>query len=249
MILEGSVSIKAAVLNRKRRVVRILADEKKHDRDLNFILRQAEEAGIPVERVKAETVAETASGRTHGGIIAEAYGRKYETIDDCLKEENPFFALIEGVEDPFNLGYIARTLYSCGCGGMILRKREWAEAEAVILRSSAGAFDAMNIVMSDDPASLVRDLKEKGFRCFAAMRKDAVVYDEPDYTGPVLLAVGGEMRGLSAGVRQQMDQNIYIPYANDFRNALNAAGAAAVLGFEVFRQRRIAGRRSGSEAV
>ena len=243
MILEGSVSVKAAVLNGKRRVIRLMIDEKKNDKDLRFILRRAEEKGIPVERMNSPQIAEIAGGRTHGGILAEAEGRNYENIEDCLTSENPFLVLIEGVEDPFNLGYIARTLYSCGCEGLLLRKRDWSSAEGVILRSSAGAFDAMNVVMTQDPASLVRFLKEKGFGCYAAMRKDAVVYDEPDYTGPVLIAVGGEMRGLSSGVRQETEQNIYIPYANDFRNALNAAGAAAVLGYEVFRQRRTAAGR------
>lgn len=238
MILEGSVSVKAAVLGGRRKVCRVIADRQKNDRDLRFILRQAEASGIPAERVSPEEIAELAAGRTHGGILAEAEERRYDSLAACCRGENPFLFLIEGVEDPFNLGYIVRTLYSCGCGGLILRQRNWQTAEPLILKASAGAFDRMNIVMSEDPAAEIRRLKERGYRCFAAMRKDAAVYDEIDYTVPCVIAVGGEMRGLSAGVRQETEKNIYIPYANDFRNALNASGAAAVLGFEVFRQRR-----------
>ena len=81
-------------------------------------------------------------------------------------------------------------------------------------------------------------LKKAGVACYAAMRKDARIYDEIDCTVPLLIAVGGEMRGLSASVRREITNNIYIPYANDFRNALNAASAAAVLSYEAARQRR-----------
>ena len=96
----------------------------------------------------------------------------------------------------------------------------------------------MNIVMSDDLPQLVKDIKKQGVKTYAAMRKDAITYLEADYRKPSLIAIGGEMRGLSSAVRNEIEQNIYIPYANDFRNALNAASAAAVLSFEVYRQRR-----------
>ena len=150
----------------------------------------------------------------------------------------PLLFLVEGVEDPFNLGYIMRTLYSAGCSGLILSERNWENAEKVIIRSSAGASEYLNVVMEKDLAGCLRKLKKQGVRCYAAMRQDAIVYDEADYCEPVLIAVGGEMRGLSASVRQEIDTNIFIPYANDFRNALNAASAAAVLSFEAARQRR-----------
>ena len=71
------------------------------------------------------------------------------------------------------------------------------------------------------------------------MRKNAIPYTEADFRKPVLLCIGGEMRGLSQAVLKQSDQNIYIPYGSDFRNALNASAAAAVLGFEVLRQRSV----------
>lgn len=238
MIIEGSVSVKAAILGGKRDVYRLLADEKKHDRDLSFILAKAFERGIPVEKVSREKIDEIASGRTHGGLIAEAGNRRYQSLEDCLREKPAFLALVEGVEDPFNLGYIMRSLYAAGCTGLILRERDWSSAESVIMRSGAGSSEYLNVVLTSDAAETVRKCRNNGVMCCAAMRKDAIVYDQADYTGPVLIAIGGEMRGLSSAVLKEMDQNIFIPYANDFRNALNAAGAAAVLGFEVFRQRR-----------
>ena len=200
MLLEGNVSVKAAILGNHRKVEKLYYDKHKNDKDLNFILHRAKEKGIP-----------------------------------CMPLE---LVLLEGVEDPFNLGYIIRTLYSAGCDGLILPRHDWTSAESTIAKSSAGAFEYMNIVMSDNLPQLVKDIKKQGIKTYAAMRKDAIIYLEADYHIPCLLAIGGEMRGLSSAVRNEIEQNIYIPYANDFRNALNAASAAAVLSFEVYRQRR-----------
>jgi 23S rRNA (guanosine2251-2'-O)-methyltransferase len=238
MIIEGNVSVKAAVLGGMRSVSRVLVDEKKHDKDTAWILHRCQDRKIPVEHVKREVIDNQASGRTHGGLIAEVSPRILQTKEDTIKSDHPFLALVEGVEDPFNLGYIMRTLYSAGCNGLILKKRNWETAEPTILKSSAGAFDSLNVVMSEDPAQDLKWYKSRGVRCYAAMRKDAIAYDEADYTGSCLIAIGGEMRGLSSGVRQEIDQNIYIPYANDFHMALNAAAATAVLAFEVVRQRK-----------
>ena len=90
---------------------------------------------------------------------------------------------------------------------------------------------------TDDLSKDVKWYKQQGIKACAAMRKDAVPYWNNCYTEPCLIAIGGEMRGLSSGVLKEMDQNIYIPYANDFRAALNAAGACAAIFFEAFRQR------------
>ena len=237
MILEGNVSVKAALMGGRRTVSKLFVDAAKHDKDTSWILHRAEERNVEIIRTSREKIDAMAAGRTHGGLIAEAGPRTYQQLNDTLQAEKTFVVLLEGVEDPFNLGYIMRTLYSAGCTGLILRQRNWENAESTILKSSAGAGEYINVVLSEDPAETVRWYKQNQVRTFAAMRKDAITCYEADYRGPVLLAVGGEMRGLSSGVLKETQQNIYIPYANDFHSALNAAGAAAVLGFEVYRQR------------
>lgn len=238
MLLEGNVSVKAAILGNHRKVEKLYYDKHKNDKDLNFILHRAKEKGIPCMPLEREEINAMATGRTHGGLVAKAGPRVYQELSECMHGEAPFLVLLEGVEDPFNLGYIIRTLYSAGCDGLILPRHDWASAESTIAKSSAGAFEYLNIVMSDDLPQLVKDIKKQGIKTYAAMRKDAITYLEADYRKPSLIAIGGEMRGLSSAVRNEIEQNIYIPYANDFRNALNAASAAAVLSFEVYRQRR-----------
>ncbi len=236
MRLEGRISVKAAILAGNRTVREVYVRNDLNDRDTSFIIHRAEERGIPVIRMTAEQIDEMAQGKTHGGILADAGERTFQDLSACLDNDSPFVVMLEGVEDPFNLGYVIRSLYSSGCTGLILRNRDWSWSENTIVRSSAGAYEYMNVVLSDDMAETVRTLKQHGLFVYAAMRRDAVSYFEADFSRPVLLCIGGEMRGLSSAVLKECDQNIYIPYANDFRAALNAAGASAALGFEVMRQ-------------
>ena len=237
MRLEGRISVKAAILAGNRTVREVYVRNDLNDRDTSFIIHRAEEHGIPVTRMTAEQIDEMAQGKTHGGILADAGERTFQDLSVCLDNDSPFVVMLEGVEDPFNLGYVIRSLYSAGCTGLILRNRDWSWSENTIVRSSAGAYEYMNVVLSDDMAETVRTLKQDGLYVYAAMRRDAVSYFEADFSRPVQLCIGGEMRGLSSAVLKECDQNIYIPYANDFRAALNAAGASAALGFEVMRQR------------
>ncbi|MDY6035191.1 MAG: RNA methyltransferase [Bulleidia sp.] len=237
MLLEGNVSVKAAILAGNRQVETVYYDMDKKDKDLQFILYRAKERNIACIACKRDKINEMATGRTHGGLVAIAGDRQIQSLSDCLKTKNPFLVLLEGVEDPFNLGYIVRTLYSAGCHGLILPKHDWSRVESTITKSSAGAYEYMPIVMSDDLPGIVDEIQKQGIHTFAAMRKDAISYLDGDYRQPCMLAIGGEMRGLSSAVLKKIEKNIYIPYANDFRNALNAASASAVLSFEVYRQR------------
>ena len=237
MRLEGRISVKAAMLAGNRTVRQIYVRDDLNDRDTSFILRRAEERGILIERLSETQINDMAQGKTHGGILADAGERTFQELAACLDHECPFVVMLEGVEDPFNLGYVIRSLYSAGCTGLILRNRDWSWSENTIVRSSAGAYEYMNVILSDDMAETVRILKQHGLYAYAAMRRDAISYFEAQFDRPILLCIGGEMRGLSSAVLKECDQNIYIPYANDFRAALNAAGASAALGFEVMRQR------------
>lgn len=236
MIIEGNISVKAALLGNKREVKEIYVLDNKKDKDTSFILHKAKERNIPIHLCTKEEIDEKSSGHTHGGLLAEVGMRSYENLDELLHTNNPFFVLMEGIEDPFNLGYVMRTLYSAGCDGLIIKERSFGDSESIILKSSAGAYEYLNIISSKDVIEDIKKIKEKGIKAICAMRKDAIAYTEANLKKPLLLAIGGEMRGLSSKVLQEMDQNIYIPYANDFRNALNASSATAVLAYEVKRQ-------------
>lgn len=237
MFIEGDVSVKAALLGQKREIDMIYMDDSRHDKNAHFIEMKAKELHVPFERTARSYIDDLATGRTHGGLIAQVEPRRYDALKSVFTNDMPFVVFLEGVEDPFNLGYIMRSLYSAGCNGLILKKRDWTNVEPVILKSSAGAFDYINTVLVEDTESMIHTCMDQGLHVYAAMRKDAKPYFEANFKRPILLMIGGEMRGLSSKSLALADENIYVPYANDFRNALNAAGAAAVLGFEVMKQR------------
>ena len=234
--IEGGLSVKAAMLAGSRQIEAVYLDEARHDKDAHFIVRKAQEKHIPVILKSRSWIDAHAQGRTHGGLIAQVSPRSFQQLSEVLSD-NPCVFVVEGVEDPFNLGYIMRSLYSAGASGLLLSARNWQPVESTILKASAGASEYLNVVLSEDLPGDIAALKKQGLKAYAAMRKDAIAYWDADYTEPCLIAIGGEMRGLSSKVLKEMDQNIYIPYANDFRAALNAAGAAAAIAFEGFRQR------------
>ena len=238
ILFEGSLSVKAVILSGKREVFDVLIDERKKDRDTAFIIRKAEEKGISVKTMPRSEIDLLASGKTHGGVLCTASERIYDKLEDCFQDKNPFLAILEGIEDPFNFAYALRTLYAAGCSGVLLNGRNWTQQDNLIAKSSAGASEYIRLIDCENMEKTLLDCKQKGCQVYCAMRKDAVEMYDVDYTGPFVLAIGGEKRGLSKLVLNQSNQNIMIPYANDFKNALNASSAVAAVAFEVVRQRR-----------
>ncbi len=235
-ILEGNISVKAAIINAFRSVSAIYVDPEKKDKDTFYILREANQRGIKiVYRSRAEIDA-MASGRTHGGMLAKVGERTFQSLDDFLSKDTVYLAMIEGIEDPFNFGYLLRTFYAAGVDAVILPKRNWTTAADVVTRASAGASEAIPLIIAEDMEEILGQLKQADIPLYCAERKNACSLYDIEFPRRLCIAIGGEMRGLSKAVRAAADQNIYIPYGRDARNALNAAAAAAIFSFEVLRQ-------------
>lgn len=234
-LVEGNISVKACILANRRKVYEIYIDAKKKDKDTLFIIHQAQLRNIPIHRVKREDIENLAEGKTHGGCIGFVSEREYQQIEDKKK---PFYAIVEGIEDPFNFGYICRNLYAAGCDALIVPHRNYSSAVTTVTKSSAGASEYINIVESDDIPALITSLQKKGIKLYCAMRHDSIVYTKANFKEGCIIALGGEKRGLSKQILELSNQNIHIEYANDFKNALNGASATCILAFEVVRQRQ-----------
>lgn len=239
MIVEGAIAVKTAIKSKYRRVEKIYIDVDKHNSDVAYIVQEAYTDRIPVERCSIEKIMELASGKTHGGIIADVEPRRFQAITSLLTVDKPFLALVEGVEDSYNLGYILRSLYAFGCNGVILPQREWNFEDNVMLKSSAGASEYIPIHLSDDLIETCEILHQNDFKIVSAFRgKNAKnIYKANLKNDSILVCIGGPLRGLSKEVLDNSDEFVYIPYANDFKNALNAASATVVVASEVFRQK------------
>lgn len=241
-MVEGNISVKAVLLANRRTVTRLLVDKKKKDRDTAFILRKAKEKKVAIEYKDREEIDQLANGKTHGGIIAFCTKRSYQSLSEILPKKELFLALIEGVEDPFNFGYILRTLYAAGCDGVIVPLRNWSTAANVVTKASAGASEYIPICISEDMKVTLTQLKEAGVSLVLGQRSDAVSLYDYRFPDRVCIAIGGELRGLSSLIRSYGDQNVFIPYHAEFKNALTAAASTAIFSFELLRQRTKQGK-------
>jgi len=232
MIIEGAISVKSALLGLNRDVYKIYIDKSKKTKDFNYLRKLIKSKNISLIELDRKELDKIASSKTYGGILAEVSSRKSNDL-----EKGDIF-LVDGVEDPFNLGYIMRNLYAFGIKNIILAKKDYSFCEAQILKSSAGAYDFMNVCFEDDFVNIVKDLK-KNHKVYALKRSDDSkdIFDEY-FSQDSLFLLGGEKRGITSELELLADTYLYIPYGSDFRNALNACNACAVCATLLYSQRK-----------
>lgn len=231
MLIEGTISIKAAIKYHKRKVNKVLIDEKKHDKDFNYIRFLCKSENIELLETKREDLDKIALSKTYGGILAYADTRKEDEFDDS----DIFY--IDGIEDPFNIGYIMRTLYAFGIKNILLASHDYSNMEAQILKSSAGAYEMMNVRILKDIDYLYELKKE--YTLIALKRgDDATDIFDYDFDSKCLFMLGGEKRGISKNLMNICDDYLFIPYASDFRNSLNASSVSAIVATLIYGAKR-----------
>jgi 23S rRNA (guanosine2251-2'-O)-methyltransferase len=239
-VLEGFISVRAALKSGSRAINRIVIRHNKWDRGVAWLEHAAADAGIPVERVDTDVIDALAGGSTHGGIVAEVGPRRFVELDALGRDRPaPFIALVDGVEDPFNFGQAVRALYAAGADGLVLRPRNWMSAVGVVARASAGASEWMPTAIADTALEAAAHFRARGLVVACAAQRDAISIYEADLTRPLLLVIGGEKRGITRSFVEQADLRFEIPYGQPFDQSLGTAAATAVLAFEVMRQRQM----------
>ena len=239
VVLEGRISVEAALRGRAREVSEILALQP-GDRRLARVRALAGERGVPIRMVSTADIDELASGRTHGGLLALAGERRFLPLEQLIHDAgpSPFLAMLDGVEDPYNFGAAIRGLYAAGADGLIVRPRSWEQAAGIVARASAGASELMPTGVAETTELAGAVCRAGGLRVVcAAARSDAVSMHDADLAGPLFLLVGGERRGITRSFVDHADLVVRIPYARAVLGSLGTATAAAVLAFEVMRQR------------
>ena len=181
-----------------------------------------------------------ATGRTHGGILAEAGLLRYAEPVELAAGERPFVAMLDGIEDPYNFGYAIRSLYAAGADGLAVRRREWGESEATVVKASAGASELLPIAEVEGVESAADLFNENGLAVACTAKRDATPIYDADLSGPLFLLVGGERRGITREFLSRADLVLEIPYRRRFSLSLGTVAAVSVLAFEVMRQRRSA---------
>ena len=244
-VFEGMTSIRAIISGidsgtNDRIIEKILFDEsklKKISKEIGYLRAVSEKYGYTLVQTNSEELDKLTLGNSHGGIVAICKERTLPSLSPEKIKPDGFYVMIQGIEDPYNFGYSLRSLYACGCDGIILDGRNWMSAAGVVSRSSAGASERFEIFTAEstEAAELFSSL---GYRVVSASEDTDVYLDEADLTGPIFLIVGGEKRGISRALLDRCDLRVKIPYAREFRASLSAASATTMFAYEIMRQRR-----------
>lgn len=221
-------------------IERLLVQKGCQDGPVLSILREAKKAGTLVDFVPRERLDHMSETGRHQGVIATLAAFSYRSIEDMFalaekKQETPFFFLLDGIEDPHNLGAIIRTANLAGAHGVILPKRRAVGLTATVVKASAGAIHHTPVARVTNLVSTMEDLKKRGM-WFACAAMDGELMYRQNLTGSIGLVIGNEGSGVSRLVREHCDFISSIPMNGDI-DSLNASVAAGVLAYEIVRQR------------
>ncbi|MEF2638738.1 MAG: 23S rRNA (guanosine(2251)-2'-O)-methyltransferase RlmB [Lachnospiraceae bacterium] len=210
------------------------------DGPVRTIVREARKHDTILQFVAKERLDQMSQTGKHQGVIAYAAAYEYASVEDILaaareKNEPPFIFILDGIEDPHNLGAIIRTANLAGAHGVIIPKRRAVGLTGTVARTSAGALNYTPVAKVTNLAATIEELKKEGLWFVCAAMDGEVMY-RMNLTGPIGLVIGNEGEGVSRLVREKCDMTASIPMKGDI-DSLNASVAAGVLAYEIVRQR------------
>ncbi len=206
----------------------------------------ASKKGVPVLTVDKREIDRIAQSRAHQGVVAVVAPREYVEVQDLLQKarvrnEAPLLLMLDGIEDPRNLGAIIRTADAAGVHGVIIRKKRSVGVTTAVVKASAGAVEYVLISRVANLVQVARELKKEGLWVIGAV-PDGALYWETDLTGPLVVVIGSEGKGISRLLKEECDFLVRMPMKGG-AGSLNASVAAGAIVYEVLRQRyQVAGR-------
>jgi 23S rRNA (guanosine2251-2'-O)-methyltransferase len=201
----------------------------------------AKAAGVPVERVDAQTLERLSRGGVHQGIAAEVEPPRDYSVRELLEgaaPEAPLLVVLDGIEDPHNVGAIIRSVDAAGGHGVIRQARHAAALDGIAAKASAGATSVVKVATVVNIARALEEVKEAGVWTVGFAGEGTEAYDAVDFTLPTAIVVGGEGDGLRRLTRERCDRLVRIPMSGSV-DSLNVSVAAGVALFEAARQRRL----------
>ena len=247
-LIEGRNAV-AEALRAGRTIDKLCVARGETDRTLGRIIARARDKGIPVTECDRRKLDSMSVTHAHQGVIAQAAMREYSTIDEILlyaeeRGEDPFVVVCDEIADPHNLGAILRTAECAGVHGVIIPKRRSAGITAVVDKASAGAAEHIRVARVPNISAAIRELKDRGLWVYGAEADAPAELWDTSMTGSICLVIGSEGFGLSRLVRENCDVMVRIPLRGKV-TSLNASASAAVMIYEVVRQRLAAEKREG----
>ena len=222
-----------------RALDRIVIARGRHGERVEAVVRLAKTRGVPVRFEDRQQVDRLAGTREHQGIAALVAAKPAVGLEDLLraKNEHGLLVLLDGIEDPHNLGAIVRTSLAAGAQGVVIPERRAAGLSDTVERASAGALAHLPVARVTNLVRAMEEMKEAGYWLVGLDERADKSYTEVDLKGPVGIVLGGEGEGLHELTRKRCDFLVSLPTTGPVRS-LNVSVAAGVMLFEVVRQRK-----------
>ena len=201
---------------------------------MQAIIDMARQAHVPVRFEPRSALDRLAGTPAHQGVVALGASRKYADAEAAANSE--LVVVLDGVEDPHNLGAIIRTAHAAGAGSVVVPERRAAGLTDVVAKAAAGAIEHLPVVRVTNINRTLEDLKHRGFWIYGLDERGTEEYDRVEYTAPAAFVLGGEGKGLHEQVRKHCDVLVRIPLAGRI-SSLNVSVAAGIVLFEWKRQR------------
>ena len=241
-ILLGRNAVREAIKS-GRSINRILIAEGSHGGSISEIINLAKERHLVLQSISTDKLDTLCGGQRHQGIAAYAAPVDYVELDDILnlakdRGEDPFLILLDELEDPHNLGAILRTADAVGAHGILIPKHRSCPLSSVVAKTSAGAVEYVPVARIGNVAQTLEGLKKQGLWVAGADMDGTENYYEANLTGPIVLVIGSEGHGVSRLTKEACDFIVKIPMRGKV-NSLNASNAAAILAYEILKQRTL----------
>lgn len=223
-----------------RRIDRIVIADGVRDSRLREVIEAARRARVPVRREPRVSLDRLTNHANHQGVLAITSAASYSDADDLLGRISPdaVFILLDGVEDPHNLGAVIRTAECGGATAVIVPERRAAHLTDAVAKTSAGAIEHLPVARVTNLASFIEELKKHNVWVVGVESSGQMAYTEFNYSGATALVFGGEGAGLHRLVRERCDAVVSIPMLGKV-SSLNVSVAVGVVLFEALRQRRV----------
>lgn len=235
MIVQGK-NVVRELLTSEKTINKMFVQNNLTDKVSNELISLAKQKGVKIDFVPKAVLDKKASH--HQGFVCETTDFKYAQIEDILNhdaEDKRFLVILDGIEDPHNLGAIIRTCECAGVSGIVIPERRACQVNDTVIKTSAGATTNVLVARTNNLNNLIRDLKEQNFWVYALELGGKNIYDV-DLKGDIAIVVGSEGFGVSKLVKQNCDDVISLKQ-NGKINSLNASVAAGIAIYEAIRQR------------
>ncbi len=239
-VIVGRNAVREA-LRSQHPVNKVIVQEGLHGGSLGEILDLAARLHIPVQKVPKDVLDKLAEGVRHQGVAAQKASVAFADLNlvlekACQQEQAPLLLLLDELQDPQNVGALIRTANAAGVTAVLMPSRRSCPLNAAVAKVSAGAVEYVPVVQIGNIVQTMKDLKQQGFWIVGADMDGSDLYFDAKLTGPMVLVVGAEGKGLGRLVKENCDFIVRIPMLGQV-SSLNASVAGAILLYDIVRQR------------